>query len=224
MAALNVPAAARLRQLKTNYTRLAEHRAQRRQEVHRRQYSGPADRGGRERSRRLTALGCGRQDRPARRPILRSAIHELNFNPVWHLPPTVIDKDLIPKGQEMAQRGQDVLSKYNIDAYGGDGKKLNSTQDQLGQRRRARADLPAAAGAGQSARLRQDQFPQQLFRLHARLAVAIVVRAQLPCGELGLRARAGRRAARRLARAGAGLVAGARAGDEEVRASAWTCA
>ena len=34
--------------------------------------------------------------------MLRSTITELNFNPVWHLPPTVIEEDLIPKGQEMA--------------------------------------------------------------------------------------------------------------------------
>ena len=60
--------------------------------------------------------------------MLSSSIHELNFNPVWHLPPTVIEKDLIPKGQDMAKRGQDVLGKYNIEAYGGDGRKLDSTK------------------------------------------------------------------------------------------------
>ena len=63
-----------------------------------------------------------------RRRSLKSAIHELNFNAVWHLPPTVIEKDLIPKGQEMARRGQSVLVKFNIDAYGGDGKKLDPTK------------------------------------------------------------------------------------------------
>jgi murein L,D-transpeptidase YcbB/YkuD len=65
----------------------------------------------------------GKPDRPT--PILNSTIHELNFNAVWHLPPTVIEKDLIPKGQEMARRGESVLVKYHIDAYGGDGKKLD---------------------------------------------------------------------------------------------------
>ena len=58
-------------------------------------------------------------------PILKSAIHELNFNAVWTLPPTVIEKDLIPKGQEMSKRGQSVLVKFKIDAYGGDGRKLD---------------------------------------------------------------------------------------------------
>ncbi len=68
----------------------------------------------------------GKIDRPT--PILKSSIQELNFNAVWHLPPTVIEKDLIPKGQEMARRGQSVLVKFKIDAYGGDGRKLDPTK------------------------------------------------------------------------------------------------
>jgi L,D-transpeptidase YcbB len=127
LAALNVPAAARLRQLKTNYARLAEY--------------------GRSAGKKYVVVNIpaqqievvendqvvsrhsgvvGKPDRPT--PVLRSSIHELNFNPVWHLPPTVIEKDLIPKGQEMARRGQDVLAKYGIDAIGADGKKLNGTK------------------------------------------------------------------------------------------------
>ena len=127
VAALNVPAAARLRQLKTNYTRLAEfaRSAGKKYIV----VNIPAQQievveGDRVVSRHSGVVG--KIDRQT--PILRSAIHELNFNPVWHLPPTVIEKDLIPKGQEMARKGQDVLAKFNIDAYGGDGKKLNSTK------------------------------------------------------------------------------------------------
>ena len=57
-------------------------------------------------------------------PILKSAIQQLNFNPVWHLPPTVIEEDLIPTGQKMARRGENVLVKFNIDAYA-DGRKLD---------------------------------------------------------------------------------------------------
>jgi murein L,D-transpeptidase YcbB/YkuD len=37
----------------------------------------------------------------------------------------VIEKDLIPKGLEMARRNQSVLVKYHIDAYGADGKKVD---------------------------------------------------------------------------------------------------
>ena len=71
----------------------------------------------------------GKPDRPT--PILNSAIHELNFNAVWHLPPTVIEKDLIPKGQDMARRNQSVLVKFNIDAYGARRQEARSQQDQL---------------------------------------------------------------------------------------------
>jgi murein L,D-transpeptidase YcbB/YkuD len=49
----------------------------------------------------------------------------LNFNPVWTLPPTVIEKDLIPKGADMQRQGQSVLAKYGIDAYDGSGRKLD---------------------------------------------------------------------------------------------------
>jgi murein L,D-transpeptidase YcbB/YkuD len=127
LAALNVSAAARLRQLKTNLTRLSEYA-----------------RGTGKRYVMVNIPGqqievvendhvisrhsgvVGKPDRPT--PVLRSTIHELNFNPVWHLPPTVIEKDLIPKGEEMARRGQDVLEKYGIEAFGGDGKKLSASK------------------------------------------------------------------------------------------------
>jgi len=57
-------------------------------------------------------------------PILNSRIHELNFNPVWRLPPTVVKKDLIPKGRQMAGGKVDVLTKFGIDAYS-NGRKLD---------------------------------------------------------------------------------------------------
>ncbi|HRY08248.1 MAG TPA: L,D-transpeptidase family protein, partial [Hyphomicrobiaceae bacterium] len=65
----------------------------------------------------------GKPERPT--PILVSSIHELNFNPVWRLPPTVIEKDLIPKGRQMQADGKNVLVKYGIDAYDGNGSKLD---------------------------------------------------------------------------------------------------
>jgi len=65
----------------------------------------------------------GKPDRPT--PQLRSTITDLNFNPMWTLPPTVIKEDLIPKGQDMQSKGQNVLEKFGIDAYEG-GKKISS--------------------------------------------------------------------------------------------------
>jgi L,D-transpeptidase YcbB len=124
IAALNIPADTRLKQLKVNLTRLMElSRAAAKRYV---MVNIPAAQieavdGDRIVSRHAGVVG--KPDRPT--PILNSAIHELNFNAVWHLPPTVIEKDLIPKGQEMARSGQSVLVKFNIDAYGADGKKLD---------------------------------------------------------------------------------------------------
>ena len=124
IAALKIPAASRLKQLKANLTRLTElsRTAGKRYVV----VNIPAAQieaveGNRIVSRHAGVVG--KPDRPT--PILNSAIHELNFNAVWHLPPTVIEKDLIPKGLEMARRNQSVLVKYHIDAYGADGKKVD---------------------------------------------------------------------------------------------------
>jgi murein L,D-transpeptidase YcbB/YkuD len=122
--ALNVPARVRLLQLKVNLARLTAF-----PEAPGRKYvvvnipsaQIEAIEDGRVVSRHSGVVG--KPDRPT--PLLTSAIHELNFNAVWHLPPTVIEKDLVPKGRDMARHGQSVLAKYHIDAYAGDGRKLN---------------------------------------------------------------------------------------------------
>jgi L,D-transpeptidase YcbB len=127
IAALNIPAESRLKQLKANLTRLTDlsRTAGKRYVV----VNIPAAQIETVENDRVVSRHAGvvgKPDRPT--PLLNSAIHELNFNAVWHLPPTVIEKDLIPKGQEMARQGQSVLVKYHIDAYGADGKKLDPTK------------------------------------------------------------------------------------------------
>lgn len=124
IAALNVPAAARLRQLKANLERLtslASSTPKRYVVVNIPAAQIEAVENDRVVSRHSGVVG--KIDRQT--PILKSAIYELNFNPVWHLPPTVIEKDLIPKGQEMSRSGKSVLVKYGIDAYDGAGRKLD---------------------------------------------------------------------------------------------------
>ncbi|MFN3869766.1 MAG: murein L,D-transpeptidase, partial [Hyphomicrobiaceae bacterium] len=125
LAALNVPAQSRLKQLKQGLERL-------------RQFAGSTPKGkyvvvnipaaqieavdgGQVVSRHAGVVG--KTDRKT--PVLKSAIHELNFNPVWRLPPTVITKDLIPKGRQMEKAGKNVLTKFGIDAYDASGKKLD---------------------------------------------------------------------------------------------------
>ncbi len=122
--ALNVPATERLQQLKINLQRLLafpKPLGRKYVVVNIPSAQIEAIEGDRVVSRHSGVVG--KPDRPT--PMLTSTIHELNFNAVWHLPPTVIEKDLIPKGRDMARRGQSVLAKYHIDAYGGDGRKLD---------------------------------------------------------------------------------------------------
>ncbi|MBI4724876.1 MAG: L,D-transpeptidase family protein [Rhodomicrobium sp.] len=131
--ALNVPASARLRQLRTNLTRL--------------QSFAPSAPAGKYvvvniPSAQIEAINnnqvvsrhagvVGKPDRPS--PLLQSAIEEINFNKDWIVPPTVLKSDLIPKGREMQPKGQDVLAKYKIDAYADyaayqKGQKINPQQ------------------------------------------------------------------------------------------------
>jgi murein L,D-transpeptidase YcbB/YkuD len=122
IGALNVPAETRLRQLRTNLTRLqdfAPSLGKRYVVVNIPSAQVEVVESDRVVSRHSGVVG--KLDRPT--PLLRSEIHELNFNPTWTLPPTVIEKDLIPKGREMQRNHQNVLAKYGIDAYGPDGKK-----------------------------------------------------------------------------------------------------
>ncbi len=127
IASLNVTAASRLKQLKLNLTRLSDlTKSAGRKYVLVNIPAAQIEAVENDRIVTRHAGVVGKPDRPT--PVLKSAIHELNFNAIWHLPPTVIEKDLVPKGQEMARRGQSVLVKYGIDAYGGDGKKLDPTK------------------------------------------------------------------------------------------------
>jgi murein L,D-transpeptidase YcbB/YkuD len=123
IAALNVPAEARLRQLQTNLSRIAElARSAGKKYL---MVNIPAAQIEAVENDRIVSRHSGvvgKPDRPT--PLLRTAIHEINFNPVWRLPPTVIQKDLIPKGREMQKAGKNVLAKYGIDAYDGNGRKL----------------------------------------------------------------------------------------------------
>ena len=118
LAALNVPAAARLQQLETNLVRL-------------RAYSG--DLGQRFVIVNLPAAsvetvengvvyshhraGVGRIDRQS--PIMQTKATEINFNPYWHVPPSLIKKDLIPKMKAdpnyLAEEKIHILDKDGLD-------------------------------------------------------------------------------------------------------------
>ncbi|MBS0243230.1 MAG: peptidoglycan-binding protein, partial [Proteobacteria bacterium] len=127
LAALNIPAEVRLRQLQVNLARLEElTRGTPKRYVVVNIPAAQIEAVENDRVVSRHAGVVGKIDRQT--PLLKSAIHELNFNPVWHLPPTVITKDLVPKGRDMQAQGKDVLAKYHIEAFTADGKKLDTAK------------------------------------------------------------------------------------------------
>ena len=126
IGALNVPADARLKQLKVNLGRLqaAVSTTSKKYVV----VNIPAAQIEAVQNAQIVARYAGvvgKADRPT--PLLQTPITDLSFNPVWRLPPTVISEDLIPRGREMQAKGQNVLLKFGIDAYS-NGKKVDPTK------------------------------------------------------------------------------------------------
>ena len=123
VTAMNVPADVRLRQLETNVVRL-------------RSYAGNL--GNRfvvanipaalvetvENGQVMTrhAAGVGKIDRQS--PLLQTRIPEINFNPTWTVPASIIRKDLIPK----MQADPNYLTENKIRIYNGQGQELQPTQ------------------------------------------------------------------------------------------------
>lgn len=128
IAALNIPADVRLKQLKVNIARLKElsHGTAKGKYVIVNIPAAQVEAVDNNVVISRHAGVVGKVDRPS--PLLNTAITDLHFNPVWTLPPTVIQKDLIPKGRDMQAHGGNVLAKFGIDAYDGNGKKLDATK------------------------------------------------------------------------------------------------
>jgi len=120
LASLNLSAATRLQQLETNLVRL-------------RSYSG--DLGERFVIVNLPGAsvetvengvvyshhraGVGRMDRQS--PIMQTKATEINFNPYWHVPPSLIKKDLIPK----MKANPDYLAEEKIHILDKDGQEVS---------------------------------------------------------------------------------------------------
>lgn len=124
LLALNVPASARLHQLRLNFSRM--------QKILDRNASKfvlvniPAAQieaiDQYEVVSRHSAV-VGKVDRQS--PELHSAIHEINFNPYWHVPKSIIRKDLVPKARKYARKGKNILEEYRMDVFDGSGRKLD---------------------------------------------------------------------------------------------------
>ncbi len=115
IAAMNVPASARLRQLQTNLVRIQGLAAPSKGRyivvnIPAAQIEAVQD----DQVVSRHAGVVGKVDRPT--PILQSSIHEINFNKEWILPPTVIKEDLVPKARS-GPNGYEVFSRYGVDVY-----------------------------------------------------------------------------------------------------------
>lgn len=124
IAALNVPAKVRLKQLRRNLNRLRSHSygASKRYIL----VNIPAAQIEAVEKDRIVSRHSavvGKVDR--RTPLLKSRIHEINFNPYWTIPASIVRKDLVPKARRLAKSGKDILATYKIHAYSSEGRKLN---------------------------------------------------------------------------------------------------
>jgi len=68
--------------------------------------------------RRHTAI-VGRIERQT--PILQSKVHEINFNPYWHVPKSIIRRDII----KYMNDDPEYLTKFRIKIYGNDGEEID---------------------------------------------------------------------------------------------------
>jgi L,D-transpeptidase YcbB len=119
MNALNMPAPARLNQLKTNLVRLRSmsgHVAARTVVCNIPAAQIEAIENGTVVSRHTAVVG--KPDRAS--PDLQSRIVEINFNPYWTVPVSIVRKDLIPK----MQAEPDYLTKNRIRILDGRGEEL----------------------------------------------------------------------------------------------------
>jgi L,D-transpeptidase YcbB len=125
--ALNVPATVRLTQLQANLKRLqklAPKATGRYILVNIPAAQVEAVENGRVVQRHAAVVG--KIERPT--PELTSRVTDINFNPYWHVPRSIVHKDLVPKGREFASRGQDMLAAYHMEAFDTQGNPLDPRQ------------------------------------------------------------------------------------------------
>jgi L,D-transpeptidase YcbB len=133
VAALNVPATVRLAQLEANLKRLqkqAPHTANRYVLVNIPAAQVEAVENGRVIQRHAAVVG--KPELPT--PELSSKVKEVNFNPYWYVPRSIIQNDLVPKGREFARAGRDMLAAYHMQAFDSAGNPVDpQTIDWNGQ-------------------------------------------------------------------------------------------
>ncbi len=115
MAAMNVPAATRLAQLRINVQRLRSYQG----DLGRRYVvvnipAAMVETVEDEQVFTRHAAGVGKVDRQS--PVMNAKVTEVNLNPYWHVPASIIRKDLVPK----MQKNPSYLTDNKIHAYDGE--------------------------------------------------------------------------------------------------------
>ena len=124
LQAFNVAPSVRVRQLQANLAqleKLAKAAANKYVVVNIPAAQVEAVENGRVVSRHVAVVG--KLDRQT--PTLKSKVHEINFNPYWTVPRSIVRKDLVPKARDYQRQGLDVLESYRMDAYDARGRRLN---------------------------------------------------------------------------------------------------
>ncbi len=118
MQSMNIPAVTRLRQLELNARRLDDYTAKLPSRFVTVNIPGAEIEGvdgGYVATRHTGAVG--KDDRPS--PELTSQMIEVNFNPYWHVPKSIVLKDLIPAQQKDINYLRDHNIRIYSDSYGG---------------------------------------------------------------------------------------------------------
>jgi L,D-transpeptidase YcbB len=116
LAALNVPAEQRLRTIQANKERLrvySENLGDRYVVVNVPAMQIETVSNGRVFSRHNAIVG--RPERPT--PVVMTALSDINFNPYWNAPPSIIERDIFPK----LRSGTQILEEMNIRVFQGFG-------------------------------------------------------------------------------------------------------
>ena len=143
---------------------------------------------------RHTAV-VGKPDRPS--PDINSKIVQINFNPFWTVPVSIVRKDLIP----LMQDKPDYLTQNHIRIYDPKHKEVEPAQINWYSEEAVHYTFREDPGDSQFARAHPHQLPEPIRRLHARYAAEEFVRRGFPLRFVRLlpgakRARIGRLAAR----------------------------
>ena len=106
--------------------------------------------------------GVGRIDRQS--PVMQTRALDINFNPYWHVPPSLIKKDMIPK----MLANPNYLTEHHIHPIDKDGQEVSPSSINWHTDQATHYSYKEDPGTDNSLGVRPHQYQQPLRRLHAR--------------------------------------------------------